>query len=122
MTDGAKGMRSLVASVAPTLSQPTLDWFHLVEDPCGQDGTWRLRDDTDTAAVGKRCKRRMHCSDSVLFAWNRHRPLHWHRRVVHTYIGSADASLRSGFGCSMPLSSEGSHTRGQTPLRSVDIQ
>jgi hypothetical protein len=29
MTDGAKGMRSLVASVAPTLSKPTLDWFHL---------------------------------------------------------------------------------------------
>ena len=29
MSDGAKGMRSLVASVAPTLSKPTLDWFHL---------------------------------------------------------------------------------------------
>jgi hypothetical protein len=29
MTDGAKGMRSLVASVAPALSKPTLDWFHL---------------------------------------------------------------------------------------------
>lgn len=29
MSDGAKGMRSLVASVAPTMSKPTLDWFHL---------------------------------------------------------------------------------------------
>lgn len=29
MSDGAKGMRSLVASVAPTLSKPMLDWFHL---------------------------------------------------------------------------------------------
>ena len=29
MSDGAKGMRALVASVAPTLSKPTLDWFHL---------------------------------------------------------------------------------------------
>ena len=29
MSDDAKGMRALVASVAPTLSKPTLDWFHL---------------------------------------------------------------------------------------------
>lgn len=29
MSDGAKDMRSLVESVAPTLSKPTLDWFHL---------------------------------------------------------------------------------------------
>jgi len=29
MSDGAKGMRALVESVAPTLSRPALDWFHL---------------------------------------------------------------------------------------------
>jgi hypothetical protein len=29
MSDGAKGMRSLVEAVAPTLAKPTLDWFHL---------------------------------------------------------------------------------------------
>lgn len=29
MSDGAKGMRSLVEAVAPRLAKPTLDWFHL---------------------------------------------------------------------------------------------